>query len=827
MVHSFKNYLLRFCFIMGLALIALVSNGQLPVDINQLSDQQLIQYVQQANLAGLSEADLVAKARAKGLSDDQIAALKQRIQSLNLGAAGAGGNSSSANTNSKRNRITTYGPGYRDSAVGLQIFGADLFSQDNLTFEPNLNIPTPANYVLGAGDELVIDIYGYSESNKKLQVTPDGYIRYPNLGPLKVMGLTIEEATKKIKGALLKIYPGIAAGNTSVQVTLGQIRSIKVTMVGEIARPGTYSLPSLATIANALYVSGGPSPIGSLRHISLMRNGKQITDFDFYDFLLKGDLSKNALLQDGDVISVAPYQLRVAVKGAIKKPAIYELGAADNLSTVLQYSGGFADIAYKARVRIQRFGTANREMLTIPTAQFQQFKLVSGDTILVDSIANLYANRVMVSGAVYHPGIYGLNDMPTLQQLVKAVQPREDAYTTRAVIRRLNKDYQPSLLNFNVQDVLNGKYNTPLQREDSVHIYAIPDVREKYQVTITGEVNQPTQYPFADNMKVEDLILMAGGLKDGASLKQIEVSRRIRTTTNPADSNAYAIIKEINLTDDNLASDTANNISLQPFDIVSVRRSPLYKDQITVDVQGEVLYPGQYTVSANSERLSDVIKRAGGLKDDAYPAGAILIRNTYQQQTAADSTLINNKLNTLEAQSGNALTTTDATTGAALSTDSSKKSRLEASITEAKKQVGIRLNEALANHGSVYNLLLEEGDVIKVPKQLQTVQSFGGVYVSQKVVYTRGLTFRKVIDHSGGYQQNASRKRSYVIYPNGEIRSTKHFLFFKIYPAIKPGTEVYVPIRKRTPANEIANTGAAFASIAGLIVSLVYLIKRP
>lgn len=824
MVHSYKTFLLRFCLMMGFALLTLLSRAQLPVDINQLTDQQLIQYVQQANLSGLSEADLVAKARAKGLSDDQIATLKQRIQALNLGATTGSGNSS-GNISSKRNRIPPTGPGYRDSAMGLQIFGADLFSQDNLTFEPNLNIPTPANYVLGAGDELVIDIYGYSENTKKLQVTPDGYIRYPNLGPLKVMGLTIEEATKKIKGALLKIYPGIAAGNTSVQVTLGQIRSIKVTMIGEIARPGTYSLPSLATIANALYVSGGPNKIGSLRHISLMRNGKQVTAFDFYDFLLKGDLSKNALLQDGDVISVAPYQLRVAIKGAIKKPAIYELGAADNLSTVLQYSGGFADIAYKARVRIQRFGTANREMLTIPANQFQQFKLVSGDTILVDSIANLYANRVLVSGAVYHPGTYGLNDMPTLQQLVKAVQPREDAYVTRAVIRRLDKDYQPLLLNFNVKDVMDGKYNIPLQREDSIHIYAIPDVREKYRVTITGEVNKPTQYPFAENMKVEDLILMAGGLKDGASLKQIEVSRRIRSATNPADSNAYAIIKEINLTDDNLANDTANNISLQPFDIVSVRRSPLYKDQITVEVQGEVLYPGQYTVSANTERLSDVIKRAGGLKEDAYPSGAILIRNTYQQQTAADSTLINNKLNALEAQSGNALNTTDAN-GAALLTDSTQKSQLEASITEAKKQVGIRLGEALNNPGSVYNLLLEEGDVIKVPKQLQTVQSFGGVYVSQKVVYTKGLTFKKVIDQSGGYQQNASRKRSYVIYPNGEIRSTRHFLFFKTYPRIKPGSEVYVPIRKRTSANEIASTGAAFASIAGLIVSLVYLIKK-
>ncbi|MGC8750555.1 SLBB domain-containing protein [Hydrotalea sp.] len=825
MVQSYKQYFFRVCLLLGFALLSFYTQAQLPVDINQLSDQQLIQYVQQANLAGLTQDQLIAKAREKGLSDAQIAALQQRIQALNLGASTGGAAVNTTGTNSKRNAIPTYGPGYRDSIKGLQVFGTDLFSQDNLTFEPNLNIPTPANYILGAGDELVVDVYGYSETTKKLQVTPDGYVRYPNVGPLKVMGLTIEEARQKIKAALLKIYPGIAAGNTFVQVTLGQIRSIKVTMVGEINRPGTYSLPSLATIANALYVSGGPSKIGSLRHISLMRNGKQVVDFDFYDFLLKGDLSKNALLQDGDVISVAPYNLRVAIKGAVKKPAIYELGNTNNIAALLQYCGGFADIAYKARVRIQRFGEANREMLTIPAAQFQQFALASGDTVLVDSVANLYANRVLVGGAVYHPGNYGLNDMPTLQQLVKAVQPREDAYLTHAIIRRLDKDYQPSLLNFNVEDVLDGKYNIPLQREDSIYIYPLSEIREKYMVTITGEVNKPTQYPFAENMKVEDLILMAGGLKDGASLKQIEVSRRIRNANNGTDSNAYAIIKEINLTTDNLANDTANNISLEPFDIVSVRRSPLYKDQITVDVQGEVLYPGQYTVSANTERLSDVIKRAGGLKEDAFPAGAILIRNTYQQRTEADSTLINNKVNALEAQSGNALMATDAA-GNIISGDSSKISRLEASITNAKKQVGIRLDEALANQGSVYNLLLEEGDIIKIPKQLQTVQSFGGVYVSQKVVYTKGLTFRKVIDQSGGFQQYASRKRSYVIYPNGEIRSTKHFLFFKAYPRIKPGSEVYVPIRKRTPANEIASTGAAFASIAGLIVSLVYLIKK-
>jgi protein involved in polysaccharide export with SLBB domain len=650
-------------------------------------------------------------------------------------------------------------------------------------------------------------------------------VRYPNVGPLKVIGLTIEEARQKIKSVLLKIYPGISAGNTFVQVTLGQIRSINVTMVGDIKRPGTYSLPSLATIANPLYVSGGPSKIGSLRHISLMRKGKQMDDFDFSDFLLKGDLSKNALLQDGDVISVAPYALWVAIKGAVKKPAIYELGNTNNIAALLQYCGGFPDIAYKARVRIQRFGEANREMLTIPTAQFQQFALASGDTVLVDSVANLYANSVWVGGAVYHPVNYGLNDMPTWQQLVKAVQPREDAYLTRAIIRRLNKDFQPSLLSFNVQAVLDGQYNLPLQREDSIYIYPISEIREKYMVPITGEVNKPTQYLFAKNMKVEDLILMAGGLKEGASLKRIEVSRRILNANNGTVSNAYAIIKEINLTTHNLANDTANNISLQPFDIVSVRRSPMNKDQITVDVQGELLYPGQYTVSANTERLSDVIKRAGGLKDDAYPAGAILIRNTYQQRTEADSTLINNKLNALEVQSSNALMATDAS-GNPITADTTKKSRLEASITEAKKQVGIRLDEALANHASVYNLLLGEGDVIKIPKQLQTVQSFGGVYVSLKEVYTKALTFKRVIDQSGGFQQYVSRKRSYVIYPNGEIRSTKHFLFFKTYPEIKPGTEVYVPIKKRTPANEIDSTGTAFASIAGLIVSLVYLIKK-
>ena len=775
------------------------------INIDQLTDQQLIQYMNQANLSGLSDTELETKAREKGLSTDQIQKLKLRNQNLN-GATSSSNNSSDVYTG--RNKVAIKVPPAIDSVQGLPIFGADLFDNTNLTFEPNLNIATPDHYIIGVNDELIIDIYGYSENTKKLKVTSEGFIRYPDLGPIKVNGITIEEARIKIKNALTKIYPGLLSGNTSVQISLGQIRSIHVTLLGEVQRPGTFTVSSLATIANALYLSGGPNKIGSFRNIELIRNGKPVVVFDLYDFLLKGDLTKNLSLKDDDIIKINPYNKRVGIRGAVKKAAVYELQGNEYLSDVLQYSGGYADNAHKELIRVSRFGANSRELITVKAADFKKFQLNSGDLLTVDSLANLFNNRVVVKGAIFYPGSYGIKEIPTLKDLIVLVKPKEEAYKERAVIRRLKEDYTPTIINFNVDDVLTGKFNLDLQREDSVHIYTINEVREKFTLSINGEINNAGVYNYADNMKVPDLILLAGGFKDGASLKTIEVSRRLRKSTNENDTTLYSIVKTINLKDNFNAGDSTLNFSLQPFDIVSVRRIPSYREQIKVSIQGEVLYPGEYFVTQKEERLSDLIKRAGGLKNSAYTKGAVLIRTA---ESITSKFLEDQKMNV------------------ALSTakDSATRDSSLRALKIVPRLLGIKLDRVMVDERSVYNVVLEENDSISIPKVLQTIKVSGAVYLPKQIVNVDGLSFNDAINESGGFSTKALKRKSFVIYANGESKKAKHFLFFKSYPVLEPGAEVYVPAKPReSTTQDITSIGTAAAAITGLIISLIYLIKK-
>ncbi|MEO8172293.1 MAG: SLBB domain-containing protein, partial [Sediminibacterium sp.] len=628
---------LRLLAVLLFGFFVLSVQAQLPINIESLTDQQLIQLIGQYQLAGLSEAELEMKARDKGLSSDQILILKKRIALLDIPSSGgsSSGNGlmgSGKEISSERNKTFIKRPHRRDSVGGLQVYGADIFDNEDLTFEPNISIATPSNYIIGVNDQLVIDIFGVSDNTKKLKVTPEGYIRFPSYGPIKVAGLTFEAAEKKIRSSLVKIYPGLATGKVSVQVSLGQLRSIHVTLLGEVSRPGNYTLSSLSTLMNALYASGGPNDIGSFRDIQLVRGGKLFSRFDLYSLLLKDEMVDNILLQDNDVIRIMPYKKRVALRGALKKPAIFDVKDGESAADLIQYAGGFADIAYKERVRINRFGPIHKEIITVPVSGLAAFSLVSGDTLSVDSLSFLYANRVQVSGAVYHAGTYGLQQVSDLKELVKLVQPREDAYLDRAIIRRLGPDFTPSFINFNVTDVQKGNYNLPLQREDSIHFFRAVDLREKYTVTINGEVNKPGNYSYFEKMSVQDLVLLASGYKEGAALQKIEVSRRINTNQAAADTLVYSVIKEISLNDKNDLQFT-----LQPFDIVSIRRTPAYKEQISVQVEGEVLYPGIYTLSANNERLSDIVARAGGLKSSAFVEGAVLIRNTYMGITASDA----------------------------------------------------------------------------------------------------------------------------------------------------------------------------------------------
>lgn len=809
--------------LLGIFSLSVLHAQQLPINLENISDQQLLQLISQYQLSGLSESELEARAREKGLSTDQILMLKKRMAILDPGGMGVPTNAAYNNKTdayTERNRILTRGPSIkkRDSTGNtLYMFGEEMFDNLDLSFEPNPHVTSPPNYVIGINDQLVVDVFGLSENTKKLKVSTEGTIRFPNLGPIRVAGLTLEQAAEKITRSLTAIYPAIASGKTRVAVSLGQIRSIRVTVIGEVFRPGNYTMSSLSTLMHALYACGGPSGIGTMREVALIRAGKKVVDLDVYDFLMKGDLSKNQLLQDDDVIKVSPFQVRVGIRGAVKRPAMFDLRAGDHASVLLNYAGGFTDKAMKSFVRVKRWGSANREVLTVPFSQLDKFELLSGDTLYVDSLVKWFTNRVVISGAVNYPGEFGLNEVNQLSKLLQLAQPNEMALLDRAMIIRKQEDFTPSYIPFSIKEVQAGSFNINLQREDSVHIFKIDELREAYTLKINGEVNRPDTYNYAAGMRIQDLILLAGGLKDGASLQRIEVSRRLRKANSVTDTAVYAVIKSIDLQKGIGIQSNELDFILEPFDIVSIRKSPTYKEQITVSIEGEVMYPGTYTLSGNRERLTDIIKRAGGLKQAAYAPGAILVRKTYLGTSQADAAIFNNKLSLVNSQGRGGAPVLSTTDTAQL------RATLD-NISAQQKPVAIRLDQALQLPGSMEDLFLEEGDVLKVPKQVQTVQTFGAVNVPQQLAFREGMTVRNLIHESGGFALSAARKKLYVVNPNGTVAATRRFLFFKSYPSLQPGSEIYVPARRDTrrltPA-EIIGLGTGLISMGGLVIALL------
>lgn len=795
------------------------------IKVESLTDQQILQGLSQLQLLGLSDAELEVRAREKGFSSDQIAAFKKRIATLDMSQSSkistgqSGVVTSEVSSEYKGRKITPYvAPKTNsDSSASLFIFGANIFDNEQLSFEPNLNIATPSNYIIGVNDEIIIDVFGVSDITRKIQVNTEGAIRYPKYGPIKIAGLTVEQATTKIKKELSKIYPGISSGRTTIQVALGQIRSIKITLLGEIRRPGNYTIPSLATIMNALYASGGPNSLGDFRNIELVRGGKTIMQFDLYDFLFRGDLSKNILLQDQDVIKVAPYTKRVTLSGAIKKPAIFDLKENENASHVIKFAGGFSDIAYKDFVRVIRFGAKEKEVFTVKIDQLDQFKLNSGDLIIVDKLTNRYANRAVVTGSVNYPGPYGINDLPTLKDLLSVAKIKENAYIDRAVLVRRDEQYKLNMLNFNIADVLKGKTNMDLKRDDSIHIYNLEEIKEKYTVKIDGEVNTPGDYDFIENMKVKDLILMANGYKQGASLQKIEIGRRLTNSVDGQNSNEnqYAIIKDIDLTkpdvDENL------EYTLSPFDQVFVRRSSLYKEQIMVQIEGEVRYPGKYTLGSNDERISNLIARAGGLKDKAFLEGAVLLRENRTGDVDIDKNAKAQKAVLLSNQVRQTSINKDLI-------DTNQNNLILNSLFERQKAVGLELALALKRPGSQQDIKLESGDKLYIPRIAETVQTFGALNIPKQMIYTEGMSVVKAINASGGFNTNAYRRKTYVIYANGKVKKTNKFLFVKFYPKLKRGAEVYVPLKpasKRLTPTEIFSLTGTFISMTALIFATI------
>ncbi|SEW03610.1 SLBB domain-containing protein [Chitinophaga arvensicola] len=759
------------------------------VKVENLTDDQIRRFVSEMKKNNMSMDDIDTYAQQKGVPDTEVIKLKERIQLLGLDkelSRKQRQDSKEEDQLGTRKIDTPLESLNTDEKVSgdirkraNRVFGSELFSNRNLTFEPNLRMPTPPNYRLAADDEVLIDVYGYSEVQHRLKVTPDGFIRIPNLGPVYVSGLTIEEARIRVTKQLSSIYGGIKNGNTSVQLTLGTIRSIRVLMIGEIEKPGSYTIPSLASVANALYVSGGPNENGSFRSIQVIRNGQSVATFDLYDFLANGDLSNNIILQDQDIVKVNPYKTRVELSGEVKRPAIFEAKDNETLQQIIDYAGGYTDNSFKNNIRAYRINNKERELVNIPYDQVASFKMKSGDQFFIDSILNRFSNRVAITGAVFHPGNYALESGMTIADLIKRADGvKEQAALARGLIRRYKEDFTPILINFNVQDVLTGKTTVPLLKEDSVIIYSKLELKEAYEVRIGGQVNTPGYFPYADSMHLEDLILLAGGLKYAASVNRVEVSRRIRNNTYDPKDSTKSIIEQFDINADLSSNPQIKSFTLQPFDEVLVRRAPSYSTQANVQITGEVVYPGDYTIVNRSERISDLVKRTGGLRPEAYPEGAVLIRKTYVNE--ADSALMANKLEVFY----NKLQ------------DSTDINKVKTAVGRYEQLLGIKLDQIMKAPGSKYDLLLEEGDVIKVPKLLQTVQLYGEVYFPKKVRFDKKYRFRDYITGAGGFTSQALKRRSYIIYANGEVKNTRKVFFFNSYPKVRPGSEIYVPTKK-------------------------------
>ncbi|OKS86947.1 SLBB domain-containing protein [Mucilaginibacter polytrichastri] len=869
---NFKRAITALVFFLAIIIsqTAFSQTNMADVKVDDLTDAQVRQLMQKANSVGYTDdAQIAQMAIAQGMSPDEAQKLTVRIDKIKKDDGNKDNGTSSKNNNNKQLQNSNYSTrsynNYADStdtsgvskrnydddrkkqmrdAFGNlipKIFGEDLFKNSKVSFEPNLRMATPKSYVIGPDDELLIDLTGDNEANYTLKVTPEGTIRLQYVGLVSVGGLTIEDATAKIRAAMSKTYPGLRSGRSNISVNLGNIRSIKVTIIGESLRPGSYTLSSLSTVFNALYASGGPNKNGSFRKIQVIRNSKVVANVDVYDFLLKG-IQKNIRLQDQDVINIPVYDVRVEASGEVKRPALYEALKTESLQDIINFAGGFTSQAYTANVKVLQNTSKERKIVDVNADQFTTYKPVNGDKYLVEKILDRFANRVEISGAVFRPGRYELEKGMTLRKLIeKADGLKEDAFLNRGYVSRLNLDNSPALLSFDVDKVVKGtQADIPLQREDKVTISSIFDLRDEYQVEIKGEVRNPGTFKYGENMNLEALIQMAGGLNEGATPNRIEISRRIKNSDAMSVSAITAQIFTVNV-DQNLKL-VGEPFILQPFDIVSVRGSEGYQVQKIVKIEGEVLYPGTYTIQRKDEKISDILKRAGGLTAMAFPAGGSLRRPgreiPKEKRNRDDNNGYNNNNNNVI---GNYTSNNKDRNGVDKSREDQEKllnlRRLQEaqgvkdtttlqqdSLTLKSDFVGIDLVRILEKPASRYNLLVEDGDVITVPKELQTIRVSGEILKPINIVYKSGKSMGEYINESGGFTYNASKKDAYVVYANGAIKSTKKFLFFYDYPTIKPGAEIFVPKhapREKVGIQGIVGISSALASLAVIIVTLL------
>lgn len=764
------------------------------VAFGQLTDQQVLSEIQRLQATGATQQQILTELAAKGVTREQA----ERIRS-NYQASQAVETGTTLSTESRTRDASFEGP---DEVVVIhertggregRVFGKELFSSRNLTFQPSLNMPTPENYQLGTGDEVIVDIWGNSELSVRQTISPDGTITVPNLGPISLHGLDIKEAAAKIKTAFGRVYSDLRSANpqTFIKTSVGNIRSIKVNIMGEVVLPGTYTMSSFSSVFHALYAAGGMNDIGCLRSVKVFRGGKLYREIDVYDYLLRGDSSGDIILRENDIVKVEPYTTQVRIGGQVKRAMIYQMKEGEKLEQLIDYAGGFTSDAYKKNVQLTRMGTTERKIYTVEANQYPGFALQDGDAVQVGSILDRYENRVQITGAVFRPGSYALDDhVQTLKDLISMAEGlREDAFLGRAILNRENPDLSRTVESVDLGQLLAGDiWDITLKRNDHVYILSEDALRQDFTVSIGGEVLHPGSFSFAENMSIEDLILMAGGLRESASLMKVDVSRRPRDPMSTEESPGLAEVYTFSL-ENGLVITGEKDFLLHPFDVVTVRRSPGYEVQEFVTVSGEVTFPGSFAKKDKNERISSIIQRAGGVTSGAYLKGATLLRRMNERELAMAEAALR------------------------LSLQNSKDSIIVDTIDMARRSyyVGIDLEIILQSPGRNGDLVLREGDVLQVPILNNVVKISGGVMYPNAVAYRDNMTLGDYIDNAGGYVRGARRSKVYVVYMNNTVSKGRG-------SKIEPGCEIIVPVKPE-------RQGASWGDVVGVTTSVLSVIS--
>lgn len=850
--EEITQYMKRYLIILIIALVYPCSS----LWAQSMTDAQVIEFVQKEQKAGTSQSQIVTKLMQKGVDVNQLRRLKKMYDNKSSnGSSGLLKDEAMADSKSRmrrnngdpkekmrRNSSTsqqlreerlydrTYDSNdedfmlmsrefnslypdslqledeeyleYLQSKKKPKVFGRDIFNKKNLTFEPAMNIATPQNYRLGPGDAVYIDVFGGTQKTIEDTISPDGTVTIEGYGPVYISGLTVDQATAKLRSTVGSRY-----SSSSIKLTVGQTRTIMVNVMGEVKAPGSYTLSAFATVFHALYMAGGVSDIGTLRNIQVYRQGRLVTSVDVYDFILNGKLTGNVRLADNDVILVGAYDCLVNIQGKVKRPMIYEMKKNESMQSLLKYAGGFANDAYKNSVRVVRKTGRQYSVYNVTEFDMASFHVNDGDSVTVDSILNRYENTVEIKGAIFRPGLYQLGgEITTVKNLLENAEgPTEDAFLTHAVMHRMKKDRTLEILSVDLEGILEGRVaDIPLRNEDVLFVPTQQRAMEEQTITIHGEVQYPGIYKYASNETLEDFVLQAGGLTESASVMKVDISRRVInpkavTTDSLITKNYTFALKE------GFVIDGEQGFKLEPFDEVYVRRSPSYTKQQNVSIEGYVLFPGSYAIGKKNTRLSDLIASAGGINDQGYAEGARLERRITDNERKRMTQLIKMQL---DAQNSYL----------------DKENQLD-SITMAERlnigetiSVGIDLKAAIENPGSDDDIVLREGDKITVPQYDGTVRVSGEVMYANTMAFEKGKNARYYIRQAGGYSLKAKKSHAYIIYANGKVDKVSKGA------KVQPGCEIVVPLKPTRKdslqkAQAVTSMASVLATVAAVVIS--------